>query len=80
MQSSVADALKNSIPDVLEAISVKLKATIEEIVKQALSQIEDKILRTVRREFSDKVEKFNVKALSETELLDSSNRREDLNY
>ena len=44
MQSSFADALKTSTPDVLEAISVKLKAAIGEIAKQALSKIEDKIL------------------------------------
>ena len=29
VQSSIADALKNSIPDVVEAVSIKLKATIE---------------------------------------------------
>ena len=66
MQSSIADALKNSIPDVVEVVSVKLKATIEEIVKQAVSKIEDEILQTVRWGFSDEVEKLNLKALSET--------------
>ena len=62
----------------VEAVSIKLKATIEEIVKQAVSKIEDGILQKFRREFSDEVEKLNVKALSETELLESYNRRENV--
>ena len=78
VQSSIADALKNSIPDLVEAVSIKLKATIEEIVKQAVSKIEDEMLQTVRREFRDEIEKLNVKALSETELLESYNRCENV--
>ena len=74
MQSSIADALKNST-EVVEAVSVELKATIE-IVKHAVSKI-DEILQTVRREISAEVEKFNVKTPSETELIESSNRREN---
>ena len=45
-----------------------------------MSKIEDEILQTVRREFNDEVEKLNVKALSETELLETCNRRENIRF
>ena len=63
VQSSIADALKNSFPGLVEAVSVNFKATLE-FVKQAVSVIEYEILQRVWREFSDEVEKFDVKALS----------------
>ena len=53
VQSSIEDAPKNSIPGLVAALFVIMKAIIKEIVKQALSNIDYEIVQTVRREFSD---------------------------
>ena len=77
VKGAISNSVNALIPKLLDDIKVQIKEVINLAIIEAISKVKDELMIWVKGEISHN-EKINLKTLSESELLENYNRRDNV--
>ena len=78
VEGAISNSVDALIPKLLDDIKVQIKEVINLAITEAITKVKDELMIWVKGEISHNGKKVNLKSLSESELLENYNRRDNV--
>ena len=78
VEGAISNSVNALIPKLLDVIQLQIKEVMNLATTEAISKVKDELLIWVKGEISHNEKKVNLKTLSESELLENYNRRDNV--
>ena len=78
IESTIEKVLESQIPKIVEKLETSLSAIFKSLINQGLQDIKESVLKETMETIEMETRKCNLKIISEAELLEGYNRRNDV--